>query len=202
MATKKITLNELRSLVKKIIKEEIEYNQSSTLIPIYKLDRYNDNDGAYEIIFYFDNNKDEIIGKKLDGYTSKQASEINDKFLKQNEDKIKSILVSQIIKEHPSISSGYKLGSGDYNVQVNVKNSKKYKGNTAELLKIFEQYSNYSRQKVSVAKIKGEDGEIYYISPNTITIPTDSIETMLMGLPINRLFGFDSNNRDNKYYFI
>jgi hypothetical protein len=179
-----------------------ESKENNGLIPINKKERYNDNDGAYEIITYFDTKNNSIITDTLDGYTQKQSPSIDFDFLKQNESKIKNILIDKIIEDDPSIINGFNLGDGKYNIPVNIKNSKKYKGKTAKLVEIFSKYDSYSHRTVSVAKIIGDDGNEYNISPNTITISIDTIRHILMNLKIESLFVFRKSNRDNKYYFI
>lgn len=200
MATKKITMNELRNLIKQVIKEEVEQNN---IIPIYKLEKYNDNDGAYDMIVYFDQGNKKIFKEKLIGSeSSKYGDKINYDFFKANEGEIKKILINDIISEHGNfLGKVYYWGDGKYNnIPVSVKGSKKYKDNTAELLEIKEVYNNYSHSKVMAAKILGNDGETYLISPNTLTVSDDIIKDMLSKKSAVDLLGFDKYSRNDKYY--
>ena len=167
-----------------------------TLIPFFKRERYNDNDGAFDIVYFYDNENKTIESKKFDNYTRELTPEIETNFLKENEALIKNLLIDEIIKENQFIGNCQFIEDGNYNVKATVKGSRKYKGKEATLLSLFSQISNFSGKNEKMAKIIGLDGVIYFISASTVTIPIEAIESMLNDLSINDLIRFKSNRND------
>ena len=166
------------------------------LIPFFKRERYNDNDGAFDIVYFYDNENKTIESKKFDNYTRELTPEIETNFLKENEALIKNLLIDEIIKENQFIGNCQFIEDGNYNVKATVKGSRKYKGKEAELISIFSQISNFSGKNEKMAKIIGLDGIIYYISASTVSIPIETIIEMLNDLSINDLIRFKSNRND------
>ena len=166
------------------------------LIPFFKRERYNDNDGAFDIVYFYDNENKTIESKKFDNYTRELTPEIETNFLKENEVLIKNLLIDEIIKENQFIGNCQFIEDGNYNVKATVKGSRKYKGKEATLLSLFSQISNFSGKNEKMAKIIGLDGIIYYISASTVSIPIETIIEMLNDLSINDLIRFKSNRND------
>ena len=53
----------------------------NTLIPFFKIEKYNDNDGAFDIVYFYDNENKTIESKKFDNYTRELTPEIETNFL-------------------------------------------------------------------------------------------------------------------------
>ena len=166
------------------------------LIPFFKRERYNDNDGAFDIVYFYDNENKTIESKKFDNYTRELTPEIETNFLKENEALIKNLLIDEIIKENQFIGNCQFIEDGNYNVKATVKGSRKYKGKEATLLSLFSQISNFSGKNEKMAKIIGLDGIIYFISAATVSIPIETIIEMLNGLGIYDLINFKPNRND------
>lgn len=171
-----------------------------TLIPFFKKEKYNDNDGAFDIVYFFDNQNNTIESKQYDNYTREATPEIDLNFKHENEALIKNSLIDEIIKENQFINYCQFIEDGNYNVKVLVKGSRKYKGKEATLLSLFSQINNFSGKNEKMAKIEGLDGLIYFISASTVTIPMEAIKLMLNDLSIFELISFKSN-RNDFYYF-
>ena len=168
-----------------------------TLIPIFKRERYNDNDGAFDIVYFFDIQNNTIESKQYDNYTREATPEIDLNFKHENEVLIKASLISEIIKENQFINYCQFIEDGQYNLQdCTVKGSRKYKGKKAALLSLFSRVNNFSGKNEKMAKIEGLDGLIYYISASTVTIPLEAIKLMLNDLSINDLIRFKPNIND------
>jgi hypothetical protein len=170
------------------------------LIPIFKTENYNDNDGAYDTVHYYDVEKQIINIKIFSGYTRDISPVIDVNFLNKNQANIKNILVNRIINNEPYIGSGWYLGADRYNFPVTIKNSKNYKGKNAILVEIISKYNNYTYKTDYVAKIKNQEGDVFYISPNCITIDIQLIKEKLFEMEITKLICF-AKMRDEKYYF-
>lgn len=171
------------------------------LIPFLKLEKYNDNDGAFDIIYFFDNKNKTIESKKFDNYTRELTPEIDFNFMQENEATIKNLLIDKIIKENQFINYCQFIEDGQYNLQnCTVKGSRKYKGKTATLVSLFSKVNDFSGKNEKIAKIEGLDGLIYYISASTVLIQIESIKLMLNDLSINDLINFKPN-RNDCYYF-
>ena len=166
------------------------------LIPFFKLEKYNDNDGAFDIVYFFDNENKTIESKKFDNYTRELTPEIETNFLKENEALIKNLLIDEIIKENQFINNCQFIEDGNYNVSSTVKGSRKYKGKEATLLSLFSRSNKFSGKNEKIAKIEGLDGIIYFISASTVSIPIETIREMLNGLGIYDLINFKSNRND------
>ena len=167
-----------------------------TLIPFFKLEKYNDNDGAFDIVYFFDNENKTIESKKFDNYTRELTPEIETNFLKENEALIKNLLIDEIIKENQFINNCQFIENGNYNVKALVKGSRKYKGKEATLLSLFSRLNQFSGKNEKIAKIEGLDGIIYFISASTVSIPIETIIKMLNELDIYDLINFKPNRND------
>ena len=167
-----------------------------TLIPFFKIEKYNDNDGAFDIVYFFNNENKTIDSKKFDNYTREKSPEIETNFLKENEALIKNLLINEIIKENQFINNCQFIEDGSYNVDALVKGSRKYKGKEAKLICIFSQISNFSGKNEKMAKIEGLDGIIYLISASTVSISIETIKAMLNELDIYNLVTFNKNRND------
>ena len=167
-----------------------------TLIPFLKLERYNDNDGAFDIVYFFDNENNTIESKKFDNYTREATPEIDLNFKQENEALIKNLLIDEIIKANQFINYCQFIEDGLYNQDCTVKGSRKYKGKTATLVSLFSKINPYSGKNEKMAKIEGLDGLIYYISASTVLIPLEAIKLMLIDLSINDLIRFKLNRND------
>ena len=168
-----------------------------TLIPIFKRERYNDNDGAFAIVYFFDNENNIIESKQYDNYTREATPEIDLNFKHENEVLIKASLISEIIKENQFINYCQFVEDGQYNLQdCTIKGSRKYKGKKATLLSLFSRVNNFSGKNEKMAKIEGEDGIIYFIYASTVLIPMKAIKLMLNDLSINDLIRFKPNRND------
>ena len=168
-----------------------------TLIPFFKRERYNDNDGAFDIVYFFDNKNKTIESRKFDNYTREATPEIDLNFKHENEVLIKASLISEIIKENQFINYCQFIEDGQYNLQdCTVKGSRKYKGKNARLISLFSKINPYSGKNEKMAKIEGLDGIIYFISASTVTIPIEAIKLMLNDLSINDLIRFKPNIND------
>ena len=166
------------------------------LIPFFKLEKYNDNDGAFDIVYFYDNENKTIESKKFDNYTRELTPEIETNFLKENEALIKNLLIDEIIKENQFINNCQFIEDGNYNVNALVKGSRKYKGKEAKLISLFSQINAFSGRCEKMAKIIGFDGIIYFISASTVSIPLETIREMLNGLDIYSLISFKPNRND------
>ena len=166
------------------------------LIPFFKLERYNDNDGAFDIVYFFNHENNTIESKQYDGYTRESTPEIDFNFKHENEATIKNLLIDEIIKENQFIGNCQFIEDGKYNVKATVKGSRKYKGKEATLLSLFSKVNDFSGRNEKIAKIIGLDGIIYYISASTVSIPIGTIKEMLNDLTINDLIRFKSNRND------
>ena len=171
-----------------------------TLIPFFKIEKYNDNNGAFDIVYFFDNQNNTIESKQYDNYTREATPEIDLNFKHENEALIKNSLIDEIIKENQFINYCQFIEDGNYNVKVIVKGSRKYKGKTANLISLFTQINSFSGKNEKMAKIEGLDGIIYFISASTVSIPLETIKEMLNKLDIYNLISFKSN-RNDFYYF-
>ena len=168
-----------------------------TLIPFFKIEKYNDNDGAFDIVYFFDNQNKTIDSKKFDNYTRELTPEIDFNFLQENEALIKNLLIDEIIKENQFINFCQFIEDGKYNLQdCTVKGSRKYKGKKATLLSLFSKVNDFSGKNEKMAKIEGLDGLIYFISASTVTIPIEAIKLMLNDLNIFDLINFKPNRND------
>ena len=168
-----------------------------TLIPFFKRERYNDNDGTFDIVYFFDNENNTIESKQYDGYTREKSPEVDFDFKKENEALIKISLIDEIIKENQFINYCQFIEDGQYNLQdCKVKGSRKYKGKTATLVSLFSKVNDFSGRNEKIAKIIGLDGVIYFISASTVTIPIETIIEMLNGLGIYDLINFKPNRND------
>ena len=56
-----------------------------TSIPFFKRERYNDNDGAFAIVYFFNYENNTIVLKQYDGYTREATPEIDSNFKHENE---------------------------------------------------------------------------------------------------------------------
>ena len=167
------------------------------LIPFLKLERYNDNDGAFDIVYFFDNENKAIESKKFDNYTREATPEIDINFKHENEATIKNLLIAEIIEDNQFINYCQFIEDGKYNLHdCTVKGSRKYKGKEANLICLFTKINPFSGKNEKMAKIEGLDGLIYYISASTVTIPMEAIKLMLNDLSINDLIRFKSNRND------
>ena len=167
------------------------------LIPFLKLERYNDNEGAFDIVYFFNNQNNTIESKKFDNYTREATPEIDLNFKHENEALIKNLLIDEIIKENQFINCCQFIEDGLYNLQdCTVKGSRKYKGKTATLVSLFSKINPYSGKNEKMAKIEGLDGLIYYISASTVLIPLEAIKLMLNDLRIFELINFKPNRND------
>ena len=168
-----------------------------TLIPIFKRERYNDNDGAFDIVYFFNNENNTIESKQYDNYTRESTPEIDFNFKHENEALIKNLLIDEIIKENQFINYCQFIEDGKYNLHdCTVKGSRKYRGKKATLLSLFSRVNNFSGKNEKMAKIEGLDGIIYFISASTVTVPLEAIKLMLNDLSINDLIRFKPNNND------
>ena len=167
-----------------------------TLIPFFKIERYNDNDGAYDVVYYFDNENKTVELKKFDNYTREATPEVDLNFMQKNEALIKDTLIAEIIKENQFINNCQFIEDGNYNVNALVKGSRKYKGKEAKLISLFSRLNQFSGKNEKMAKIEGLDGIIYYISASTVSIPIETIREMLNGLGIYDLINFKPNGND------
>ena len=167
-----------------------------TLIPFFKIEKYNDNDGAYDVVYYFDNENKIIESKKYDNYTREKSPEVDFDFRKENEALIKNLLIDEIIKENQFINNCQFIEYGNYNVKATVKGSRKYKGKEATLLSLFSRLNQFSGKNEKIAKIEGLDGIIYFISASTVSIPIETIREMLIELDIYNLVTFNKNRND------
>ena len=167
------------------------------LTPFFKIEKYNDNNGAFDIVYFFDNENNTIESKLYDNYTREATPEIDINFKHENEVLIKASLISEIIKENQFINHCQFVEDGLYNLQdCTVKGSRKYKGKKATLLSLFSRVNDFSGKNEKMAKIEGEDGLIYFISASTVTIPLEAIKLMLNDLSINDLIRFKPNRND------
>lgn len=166
------------------------------LIPFLKLEKYNDNDGAFDIIYFFDNKNKTIESKKFDNYTRELTPEIDTFFIQENEAKIKNLLIDEIINENQFINNCQFIEDGNFNINVIVKGSRKYKGKDANLISLFSKINIYSGKNEKIAKIEGLDGIIYYISASTVSIPIETIKIMLNKLDVKKLIFFKTNRND------
>ena len=171
-----------------------------TLIPFFKKEKYNDNDGSFDIVYFFNAENNNIESKKFDNYTRELTPEIDFDFMKENEALIKNLLIDEIIKENQFINYCQFIEDGNYNVKVIVKGSRKYKGKEATLMSLFSQINTFSGKNEKLAKIQGIDGIIYFISSSTVLIPLETIKEMLNKLDISDLISFKPN-RNNFYCF-
>ena len=171
-----------------------------TLIPFFKIEKYNDNNGAFDIVYFFDNQNNTIESKQYDNYTREATPEIDLNFKHENEALIKNSLIDEIIKENQFINHCQFIEDGSYNVNAIIKGSRKYKGKTANLISLFTQINSFSGKNEKMAKIEGLDGIIYLISASTVSIPLETIKEMLNKLDIYNLISFKSN-RNDFYYF-
>ena len=167
------------------------------LIPFFKIEKYNDNNGAFDIVYFYDNENKTIESKKFDNYTREKSPEVDFDFRKENEALIKNLLISEIIAENQFINYCQFIEDGLYNVQdCTIKGSRKYKGKKATLISLFSKVNDFSGKNEKIAKIEGEDGLIYFISASTVSIPLETIREMLNGLDIYSLISFKSNRND------
>ena len=166
------------------------------IIPFFKLEKNNDNDGAFDIVYFFDNENKTIESKKFDNYTRELTPEIETNFLKENEALIKNLLIDEIIKENQFINNCQFIEDGSYNVDALVKGSRKYKGKEAKLISLFSRLNQFSGKNEKIAKIEGLDGIIHFISASTVSIPIETIREMLNGLCIYDLINFKSKRND------
>ena len=167
-----------------------------TLIPFFKIERYNDNDGAYDVVYYFDNENKTVELKKFDNYTREATPEVDLNFMQKNEALIKDTLIAEIIKENQFINNCQFIEDGNYNVNALVKGSRKYKGKEAKLISLFSRLNQFSGKNEKMAKIEGLDGIIYFISASTVSIPIETIKEMLNELDIYNLITFNKNRND------
>ena len=167
------------------------------LTSFFKIEKYNDNNGAFDIVYFFDNENNIIESKQYDNYTREATPEIDLNFKHENEVLIKASLISEIIKENQFINYCQFIEDGQYNLQdCTVKGSRKYKGKNARLISLFSKINPYSGKNEKMAKIEGLDGIIYFISASTVTIPLEAIKLMLNDLSINDLIRFKPNRND------
>lgn len=167
-----------------------------TLIPFFKIERYNDNDGAYDVVYYFDNENKTVELKKFDNYTREKSPEVDFDFKKENELLIKDALINEIIQENQFINNCQFIEDGNYNVNALVKGSRKYKGKEAKLISLFSRLNQFSGKNEKIAKIEGLDGIIYFISASTVSISIETIKAMLNELDIYNLITFNKNRND------
>ena len=167
------------------------------LIPFFKIEKYNDNDGAFDIVYFFDNKDKTIESKKFDNYTRELTPEIDSFFLQENEATIKNLLIDEIIKENKFINYCQFIEDGNYNLRnCSVNGSRKYKGKIATLLSLLSRVNNFTGKNEKIAKIEGLDGLIYYISASTVLISIETIKIMLNKLDIKKLISFKTNRND------
>lgn len=168
-----------------------------TLNPFFKSEKYNDNNGAFDIVYFFDNENNTIVSKQYDNYTREATPEIDLNFKHENDALIKNLLIDEIIKENQFINYCQFIEDGQYNLHdCTVKGSRKYKGKKATLLSLFSRVNNFSGKNEKIAKIEGEDGIIYFISASTVFIPMEAIKLMLNDLTIFELINFKPNRND------
>lgn len=166
------------------------------LIPFFKLQKYNDNDGAFDMVYFYDNENKKIDSKKFDNYTREATPEVDFNFLQKNELLIKDTLINEIIQENQFINNCQFFVDGNYNVNALVKGSRKYKGKEAKLISLFSQINAFSGKCEKMAKIIGLDDIIYFISASTVSIPIETIREMLKELEIYDLITFNKNRND------
>ena len=115
------------------------------LIPFFKIEKYNDNNGAFDIVYFYDNENKTIESKKFDNYTREKSPEVDFDFRKENEALIKNLLISEIIAENQFINYCQFIEDGLYNVQdCTIKGSRKYKGKKATLISLFSRLHQFS----------------------------------------------------------
>ena len=171
------------------------------LTPFFKIEKYNDNDGAFDIVYFFNNQNNTIESKQYDNYTREATPEIDINFKHKNSALIKNLLIDEIIKENQFINYCQFLEDGKYNLHdCTVKGSRKYKGKKANLLNVFSRINQFSGKNEKIAKIEGLDGIIYFISASTVIIPMEAIKLMLNDLSISELINF-KRNRNHFYDF-
>jgi hypothetical protein len=112
---------------------------------------------------------------------------------------LKSLLIDKILEDEEFLCWGISLGEGEYNINVNIKGSRKYKGKTAKLVSI-NSFRDYNYKNIFQAKIQGEDGVIYEISPSCVTVPTEEMRIFLHRMSFDRLNRLKKDA--GKYYFI
>ena len=167
-----------------------------TLIPFFKIEKYNDNNGVFDIVYFYCQKNKTIESKKYDNYTRELTPEIDINFKHENEALIKNLLIDEIIKDNQFINYCQFIEDGNFNVNVIVKGSRKYKGKNANLISLFSKINPFSGKNEKMAKIEGLDGIIYFISASTVTIPLEAIKLMLNDLSINDLIRFKPNRND------
>lgn len=169
----------------------------NNLTPFFKIEKYNDNNGAFDIVYFFDNENNTIESKLYDNYTREATPEIDFNFKRENEATIKNLFIDKIIKENQFINYCQFIEDGQYNLHnCIVKGSRKYKGKISTLVSLFSRVNNFSGKNEKIAKIEGLDGLIYYISASTVLIPIESIKLMLNDLSIFELINFKPNRND------
>ena len=166
------------------------------LTPFFKIEKYNDNNGAFDIVYFFDNDNNTIESKIYDNYTRELTPEIDTFFLQENKAMIKNLLIDEIIKENQFINNCQFIEDGTFNVNAIVKGSRKYKGKYANLISLFSKINPYSGKNEKMAKIEGIDGLIYYISASTVLITIENIKIMLNELDVKKLISFKTNRND------
>ena len=173
-------------------------------IVICKKERYNDNTGAYDIIYTYDTETNKINARTYLSYEKTDNENVDYDFVEKNTDNLKKIAIDDCISKHGNkLTSVFYWGVGKFdNIPVIVKGSRKYKEKTAKLVGIYENYNNFKHKTELVAKILGNDGNTYYISPNTLTVDIDTIHKLLSKLDLDSLLSFGSSNRTGLFYFL
>ena len=171
-----------------------------TIIPISLQEKYSDNLGAFDIVMYYNTLENSFETRVFSEYNrSEKTPEIDYNFLRENENKLKDLLIDKILEDEKFICWGISLGEGLYNITVNIKGSRKYKGKTAQLIEI-SCSRDYNYKEVFHAKIQGLDGYIYEISPSCVTVPSEEMRSLLNRMTFDRLTRLTKGTE--KFYFI
>ena len=171
-----------------------------TLIPVHLQEKYSDNLGAFDIVMYYDTLENSFETRVFSEYNrSEKTPEIDFNFLRKNENKLKDLIIDKILEYEKFICWGVSLGEGLYNITVNIKGSRKYKGKTAKLVEVISS-RDYNYKEVFTAKIQGLDGSIYEISPSCVTVPNEEMRSFLNRMTFDRLTRLEIDA--DKFYFI
>ena len=163
------------------------------------LEGYNEKDGSYKTAWRWDIETSTVKSDKYDSADESLVANIDGKYIEFVKADLKFLVNSGI--EHLLNRS---TNANDFNTLVKpinnviIKGSRKYNG-VGRLLNLFMQSYNFSYKLTAV--VEGVDGVKYFISPNTVKIPRESLEEYLLlpngNIYTDALFSMNNYDKDN-----
>ena len=168
----------------------------NTLVPVSVSQFYNDNDGAYDIVQYFNRENGELTSEKL-LVGDINSPEVNHDLVRECEREIKHSVITRILSDTRIYSLQHHQPGGIYNINCLVVNSRKYKG-VAEL--ITTELNYFKGTTTQVAVIKTPEGDYHKVSRNCINLSETDMYELLNRFELRDLFVFKTDN-SNKFRF-